>query len=77
MSSLRKRLRELASDQVDELVAGLVKDASDRAPLTITGPELLRIAAGGKTQVLRNNVIKRLCDGKELELLGKLDDEDE
>ena len=57
MSSLRKRLRELATAELDEMVDALIVNAGEFAPTSITGSELLRIAAGGKTQVLRNQAI--------------------
>ncbi len=74
MSELSKRLRELATAELDEMVDALIANAGECAPASITGSELLRIAAGGKTQVLRNKVIKRLSDAMETKLLGKLDE---
>ncbi len=75
MSSLRKRLREMAESELDSMVAELVHAANNAGTGTIDGSALLRIAAGGKTQVLRESVIKRLCDEMEAKLLTKLNDE--
>ncbi len=73
MSELSKKLREMAERDLNDIVDGLIVDAGKRTPPSTTGSELLRIAAGGKTQVLRNTVIKRLVDAKAAELLGSLD----
>ncbi len=73
MSDLSKKLRELAECELNDLVDGLVVNAGEAAPRPITGSDLLRIAAGGKTQVLRNAVIKQLVDAKAAKLLDSLD----
>ncbi len=75
MSELSKKLRELATAELDGMVEALIIRAGECAPASITESELLRIAAGGKTQVLRNQVIKRLSDAMEAKMLGKLADE--
>jgi len=72
MSTLKAKLRERAERELNGLVDALIVSAGRRAPKSITGSELLRIAAGGKTQVLRNKAIKALTDAKEAELLESL-----
>ena len=68
----------MAESELDGMVDGLRSSASASASglPSITALELLRIAAGGKTQVLRESVIKRLCDEMEAKLLGKLNDQE-
>ncbi len=75
MSSLRKRLRELAETEAEVIIDNLIVKAGELAPPSVTGSDLLRIASGGKTQVLRNKVIKQLADAMEVKLLGQLNDE--
>ncbi len=75
MNSLRKRLCEMALIEAEVIIDGLIVKAGELAPPSVTGSDLLRIASGGKTQVLRNKVIKQLADAMETKLLGQLADE--
>ena len=73
MSTLKAKLRGIAEDellatarQIHDLAAKLTKD------IAIDRDTLLRLAAGGKVQVLHNKAIKALTDAKEAELLESL-----
>ncbi len=68
--SLRKRLREQAAEQLD----GLVKEIQERATFLTSdidqmwGTDLLKLAAGGRTDTIRDKLITRLTNHKEGEL---------
>ena len=72
MSELSKKLNELAEAELNEMVRVLHASAAQVASGPVGPTDLLRIAAGGKTQVLHNTVIKRLVDARAAELLDSL-----
>ena len=73
MSTLKEKLRGIAEAELSGMISDLqvhaVKLTKDSA---VIGETLLRLAAGGKVQVLRNKAIKALTDAKEAELLESL-----
>lgn len=68
--SLRKRLREQASSQLDGLVEKLQERATElTADIdSMWGTDLLKLAAGGRTDTLKHKLVTRLTDHKEHEL---------
>jgi len=70
MSALRKRLREQAGDQLDGLVEKLQERATELTSDIdqMWGTDLLKLAAGGRTDTIRDKLVTRLTNHKELEL---------
>ena len=77
--SLRKKLREQATKQLD----GLVKEIQDRATFLTSdidqmwGTDLLKLAAGGRTDTVKDKLVTRLTNHKELELEKFFDQQQE
>ena len=73
MSTLKEKLRGIAEAELSGMISDLqvhaVKLTKDSA---VIGETLLRLAAGGKVQVLHNKVIRALVATKEAELLESL-----
>lgn len=68
--SLRKRLRAQASDQLDGLVVKLQERAAEltQGIDQMWGSDLLKLAAGGRTDTLKDKLVTRLTNHKEAEL---------
>lgn len=68
--SLRKRLREQAAGQLDGLVEQLQERATEltRDIDQMWGTDLLKLAAGGRTETVKDKLVTRLTNHKELEL---------
>lgn len=68
--SLRAKLREQATSQLD----GLVKELQEFAVSQTTGidqmwgTDLLKLAAGGRTNTVKDKLVTRLTNFKEIEL---------
>ena len=73
MSTLKAKLRGIAEAELSGMISDLqvhaVRLTKDSA---VIGETLLRLAAGGKVQVLHNKAIKALVATKEAELLESL-----
>ena len=73
MSTLKAKLRGIAEAELSGMISDLqghaVRLTKDSA---VIGETLLRLAAGGKVQVLHNKVIRALVATKEAELLESL-----
>ena len=68
--TLRQRLREAAETDLDELIDRLQDDAADlivQHPKILT-KDLLKLAAGGRTDSVRTKVVTALTNQKEVEL---------
>lgn len=78
MSELRKKLRAIAEEELDGMIVQISKEADSATEESmINGPELLRLAAGGKVQVLRTEAINALIRAKERNILTILQKEGE
>lgn len=77
--TLRAKLREQAAAQLD----GLVKEIQERATFLTSdidqmwGTDLLKLAAGGRTDTVRDKLVTRLTNHKELELEKFFDQQQE
>ena len=73
MSTLKAKLRGIAEAELSGMISDLqvhaVRLTKDSA---VIGETLLRLAAGGKVQVLHNKVIRALVATKGAELLESL-----
>lgn len=79
MSNLRKRMRAKASEELDGLVVKLqVKAAELVAGVNeISGTDLLKLAAGGRTDTLKDKMVTRLTDHHENQLEAFFNDQQE
>jgi len=68
--SLRKRLREQAAGQLDGLVEQLQERATEltQGIDQMWGTDLLKLAAGGRTETVKEKLVTRITNHKELEL---------
>jgi len=68
--SLRKRLREQAAGQLDGLVEQIQERATEltRDIDQMWGADLLKLAAGGRTDTIKDKLVTRLTNHKEAEL---------
>jgi 2-oxo-4-hydroxy-4-carboxy--5-ureidoimidazoline (OHCU) decarboxylase len=68
--SLRKKLREQATSQLDGLVEKLQERATELTEGIdqMWGTDLLKLAAGGRTDTIKDKLVTRLTNHKEMEL---------
>jgi len=68
--SLRKRLRQQASEELDGLVEKLQERAAELTAGvdTMWGSELLKLAAGGRTNTLKHDLVTKMTNHREHEL---------
>lgn len=68
--SLRAKLREQATSQLDGLVEKLQERATELTAGVdqMWGSDLLKLAAGGRTDTIKDKLVTRLTNHKEFEL---------